>query len=59
MSVIFIAQQGAEKYRDVCDKNQERLETRGAWLTRPQKVGQIQKQVNVTEGALGFWVQER
>lgn len=59
MSVIFIAQQGAEKYRDVCDKNQERLETRGAWHTGPQRVEQTQKQVNVTEGALGFWVQER
>lgn len=59
MPVVFIAQQGVEKYRDVCDKNQERLETRGAWLTRPQRVEQIQKQVNVIEGALGFRVQER
>lgn len=58
MSALIITQHGVEKYRDVCDRNQERLKTGGAWHTRPQRVEQIQKQANVTEGALGFRVQE-
>lgn len=56
LSVIIIAQSGVEKYRDVYDRNQERLEAWATWHTRPQRVEQIQKQANVTEGALEFRV---
>lgn len=56
LSVIIIAPLGVENYRDVYDRNRERLEAWGTWHTRPQRVEQTQKQANVTEGALGFRV---
>lgn len=49
MFVIVITQQEDEKYWDVW----------GAWQTGPQRAEQIQKQANVTEGALGFRGQVR
>lgn len=52
--IIIITPPGAEKYRDVCDRDQERLGTWGARCTRPQRVEQTPKQANVTEGALSL-----